>query len=255
MRAVRSALFVAWMYGLMTVMGILCLPTLLMPRHVALAAMGLWRRLVLAGLRLLCGITFEVRGRERMPTGGALVAMKHQSMFETIIAWEFIKDPAIILKRELVWMPVFGWYALKLRNIVVDRGAHASALRAMLKSAAARVEEGRQVVIFPEGTRTKPGERAPYKPGVAALYRSLDRPCVPVAHNSGLCWPDHGLVRRPGKIVFEILPAIAPGLSRAEFMAELETRIETASDALLPEGFAAPADADADAAPERLGTT
>jgi 1-acyl-sn-glycerol-3-phosphate acyltransferase len=234
----RSVLFVVWMYGLMATMGILCLPTVLLPRRYALACMGLWRRLVLAGLRILCGITFEVRGRDRMPTDGALVAMKHHSMFETFAAWEFIKDPAIILKKELLLMPVFGWYALKLRNIVVDRAAHAAALRKMLRDAGARVREGRQVVIFPEGTRVPPGGREPYKPGVAALYRELERPCVPVAHNSGLCWPAHGLLRTPGHIVFEVLPAIPPGLSRKAFMAELETRIETAALALYEEGLA-----------------
>jgi 1-acyl-sn-glycerol-3-phosphate acyltransferase len=235
---VRSLLFVAWMYGLMVGMGILCLPTVLLPRRYALACVALWRRLVLAGLRTLCGITFEVRGRDRMPTDGALVAMKHHSMFETIVAWEFIRDPAIILKKELVIMPVFGWYALKLRNIVVDRAARAAALRKMLRTAAERVREGRQVVIFPEGTRVPPGERIPYKPGVAALYRELATPCVPVAHNSGLCWPAHGLKRTPGHIVFEVLPAIPPGLSRKDFMAELESRIESSAQALYEEGLA-----------------
>jgi 1-acyl-sn-glycerol-3-phosphate acyltransferase len=222
----------------MAVMGLVCLPTLLMPRRSALAAIAQWRRLVLAGLRILCGVTFEVRGRERMPTGGALVAMKHHSMFETIAIWEFVRDPAIILKQELVWMPVFGWYALKVKNIVVDRAAQATALRKMLKTAAERVREDRQVVIFPEGTRVAPGERVPYKPGVAALYKELACPCVPVAHNSGLCWPAHGVLRRPGHIVFEILPAIPPGLARAEFMTELESRIETSAAALLDEGRA-----------------
>jgi 1-acyl-sn-glycerol-3-phosphate acyltransferase len=236
----RSLLFVAWMYGLMLVMGVLCLPTLLMPRRVPLAAMALWRRLVLWGLKTLCGITFEVRGRRHMPGEGALVAMKHQSMFETIVAWELIPDPAIILKKELVFLPVFGWYALKLRNIVVDRSAHANALRKMLRTASQRVEEGRQVVIFPEGTRVAPGVHVPYKPGVAALYRELDRPCVPVALNSGLYWPAHGVLRRPGRIVFEILPPIPPGLSRRDFMAELEARLEPAAEALLPEDFVRP---------------
>ncbi|MGD2133986.1 MAG: lysophospholipid acyltransferase family protein [Maricaulaceae bacterium] len=235
MMLLRSYAFVLWMYGLMTVMGIVCLPTLLMPRKVPLAAMAIWRRLVLWGLRMLCGITFEVRGRENMPAGGALVAMKHQSMFETIIAWELIPDPAIILKRELMFLPVFGWYAWKLRNIVVDRAGHSAALRKMLADARRRVKENRQVVIFPEGTRLKPGEHIPYKPGVAALYGALEAPCVPVALNSGLYWPAHGVLRRPGRIVFDIGAPIQPGLSRQEFMATLEERIETASNALLPD--------------------
>lgn len=241
MTLARSLLFVAWMYGLMVVMGIICLPTLAMPRRVPLAAMGLWRRLVLWGLRVMCGITFEVRHRERMPLDGALVAMKHHSMFETIMLWEFIPDPAIILKRELVFMPIFGQFAVKLRNIVIDRAERASALKKMLRVARDRVREGRQVVIFPEGTRTAPGERVPYKPGVAALYRELGRPCTPVAHNAGLCWPAHGIRRTPGRIIFEILEPIPPGLARAEFMAELEERIETAAARLLPADLAAAA--------------
>ncbi len=233
----RSLLFAVWMYGLMAVMAIICAPALLFPRRVALACMGLWRRLVLWGLKTICGITFEVRHRERMPSTGALIAMKHHSMFETIMAWEFISDPAIILKRELIFLPFFGWYALKLRNIVVNRAAQASALRKMLKDAGQRISEGRQIVIFPEGTRVAPGERIPYKPGVVALYRELGVPCTPVAHNSGLCWPAHGILRKPGKITVEILPAIPPGLPRAEFMKQLEDSIETAASALLPDGY------------------
>jgi 1-acyl-sn-glycerol-3-phosphate acyltransferase len=236
----RSLVFALWMYGLMAVMGLICLPTLLMPRRAPLACMAVWRRLVLWGLKTFCGVTFEVRGRANMPSGGALVAMKHHSMFETIIAWEFIPDPAIILKKALVYFPVFGWYAVKLRNIVIDRAAASKALRQMLKDASQRVSEGRQVVIFPEGTRTEPGQRAPYKPGVVALYRELGVACVPIAHNSGLCWPAHGVIRRPGKITFEILPPIPPGLPKAEFMATLEERIETAAAALLPPGFTPP---------------
>lgn len=236
----RSLLFALWMYGLMAVMGLICLPSLLMPRRVPLACMAVWRRLVLWGLKVFCGVTFEVRGRANMPSTGALVAMKHHSMFETIIAWEFIPDPAIILKKALVYFPVFGWYAVKLRNIVIDRAAASKALRQMLKDAAQRVAEGRQVVIFPEGTRTAPGERLPYKPGVVALYRELETACIPIAHNSGLCWPAHGIIRKPGKITFDILPPIPPGLPKAEFMVTLEERIETAAAALLPEGFARP---------------
>jgi len=109
----------------------------------------------------------------------------------------------------------------------------------MLKRAQQRVDEGRQIVIFPQGTRAKPGTRHPYKPGVAALYRALEAPCIPIALNSGMHWPAHGIVRNPGHIVFQVLEPIAPGLSRKDFMVELEARLETASDALLPDGGAA----------------
>ena len=234
MAAIRSAIFVVWMYGLMVVMGILCAPFLLGPREGVKACMRVYLALVFGGLKLICGIRYEVRGREHLPRGGALIASKHQSMFETLAFWSILDDPAIILKKELAYLPFFGWYAMKLKNIKVDRSAGAKALRNMLKQASQRAEEGRQVVIFPQGTRLEPGEREDYKPGVVGLYKAMKTPCVPVALNSGLYWPPHGFVRKPGVIIVQFLPAIEPGLSKDAFMAELQTRIETASDALLP---------------------
>lgn len=235
MRFVGSALFVIWLYGLMAVIGLICLPVLLGPRSWSKACFRFYLALVFAGLRVLCGIRIEIRGREHMPTGPALVASKHQSMFETLAFWQILPDPAIILKKELKFLPVFGWYAMKLKNVAVDRSAGAKALRDMLKAARERASEGRQIVIFPQGTRVGPGEAESYKPGVAGLYSAMGVPCVPVALNSGLYWPGSGFVRNPGTIIVEFLPAIAPGLPKAAFMAELETRIETASSALLAE--------------------
>lgn len=234
MAAVRSVIFVVWMYGLMAVMGLVCAPALLGPRSWSKACLNLYLALVFGGLKLLCGIEYEVRGLEHKPSAGALVASKHQSMFETLAFWRVLDDPAIILKKELSYLPFFGWYAMKLKNIKVDRAAAAKALRDMLKQARERASEGRQVVIFPQGTRLEPGAEDSYKPGVAGLYSAMKVACTPVALNSGLYWPAHGFVRRPGTIVIEFLPAIEPGLPRDEFMAELETRIETASRALLP---------------------
>lgn len=241
MRFARSLVFVIWMYGWMAILGVLALPTLLMPQPVFYGVFAFWRRLMLWGLRVFCGVTWEVRGREFIPRGGVLIAMKHQSMFETFVMWEFLEAPAVILKRALMFLPVFGWYAIKTRNIVIDRSGAAKALRTMLKRAQQRVDEGRQIVIFPQGTRATPGQHYPYKPGVAALYRALEAPCVPIALNSGLHWPAHGIVRTPGHIVFQVLEPIAPGLSRKDFMVELEARLEAGSDALLPNGDAAPA--------------
>ena len=232
---IGSIAFVVWMYGLMAVLGIVFAPTLLGPRSWTRWAFRVYLALVFGGLNVLCGVRYVVRGREYMPSGGALVASKHQSMFETLAFWAILPDPAIILKKELAFLPVFGWYAMKLKNIKVDRSAGAKALRDMLKQARDRAGEGRQVVIFPQGTRLEPGETDTYKPGVAGLYSAMKVPCVPVALNSGLYWPAHGMVRRPGTIVVEFLPAIEPGLPRDAFMAELETRIETASSALLAE--------------------
>jgi len=235
--AIGSIAFVVWMYGLMVVMGIVCSPALLGPRSWSKACLRLYLALVFGGLRLLCGIRFEVRGEQYRPTGGALVASKHQSMFETLAFWNILDDPAIILKKELAYLPFFGWYAMKLKNISVDRSAGAKALRGMLKQARERAAEGRQVVIFPQGTRLKPGQRESYKPGVIGLYGAMKAPCVPVALNSGLYWPPKGFIRRPGTIIVQFLPPIAPGLSKEGFMATLEERIETASAALLPDGM------------------
>ena len=235
MAMIGSVLFVIWMYGLLVVMGILCSPALIGPRSWAKACLRVYLALVFGGLRLLCGVRYEVRGREHLPQGGALIASKHQSMFETLAFWAILDDPAIILKKELSYLPFFGWYAMKLKNISVDRSAGAKALRDMLKQAKQRASEGRQIVIFPQGTRLNPGEHDSYKPGVAGLYGAMKTPCVPVALNSGLHWPAHGFLRKPGTIIVEFLPAIDPGLPKDQFMTQLETAIETASDALLPQ--------------------
>ncbi len=230
---IGSILFVVWMYGLMVVMGIVCSPALLGPRSWSKACLRLWLKLVFGGLHVLCGIRYEVRGEQYRPTGGALVASKHQSMFETLAFWQILDDPAIILKKELAYLPFFGWYAMKVKNISVDRSAGAKALRGMLKQARDRAAEGRQVVIFPQGTRLEPGQAESYKPGVIGLYSFMKVPCVPVALNSGLYWPAHGFGRKRGTIIVEFLEPIEPGLGKDEFLATLESRIETASDALL----------------------
>jgi len=233
--AVRSLLFVVWMYGLMALVGLVCAPALLGPRSWSKACLRFYLALVFFGLKHLCGIDYEVRGRENLPEGGALIASKHQSMFETLMFWKELPDPAIILKKELAGLPVFGWYAMKLKNIKVDRAAGSKALRSMLKQARERTQEGRQIVIFPQGTRLAPDQKESYKPGVAGLYGAMKAPCIPVALNSGHFWPGRGFVRTPGRIVVEFLPAIEPGLQKEQFMRELETRIETASNALAPE--------------------
>jgi len=234
MRKLRAILFLIWMYGLMLVLGILSLPFLFLPVRWVLWPVQLWLSLVFGGLRVLLGITFEIKGQQNIPKGGALIAGKHQAMFDVLIPWKLFSFPAIILKQELSWMPIFGWYAMKLKNVAIDRKAGAKALRKMLAQTKVLAEQGRQIIIFPEGTRVQPGDKAPYKPGIAAMYGQMNVPCVPVAINSGLCWPAHGLGFKPGMITVQILPVIAPGLSRKQFMQELELRIETASNALLP---------------------
>jgi 1-acyl-sn-glycerol-3-phosphate acyltransferase len=230
---IRSLLFRLWMYGLMAVMGLVCLPLLLGPRRWVKAVVRLWIRLMHGGLRLLCGISIKIEGLEHLPKGGALIASKHQAMIDVFWPWLYCEDPALIFKKELSLMPIFGWYALKLKNVMVDRAGYATALRAMVRQARALADQGRQILIFPEGTRGEVGEALPFKPGVAALYTQMDVPCVPVALNSGLHWPAHGLIMTPGVITVRILPPIAPGLKRKAFMQTLQAQIDEASADLL----------------------
>lgn len=234
MTTVRSLIFTLWLYLSMPLFAIGLSPALLMPHGVAIAVIKLWARFVLFGLRWIAGVKVEVRGLEHRPTGPALIAAKHQGMLDVIAPFAFLDDACFVMKKELMPLPFFGWFAWKTKMIAVDRAAHAKALKDMVRQTRARLAEGRQILIFPEGTRTTPGEPADYKPGVAAIYRDVDAPCWPIATNSGVHWPAHGFKRYPGTVVFEFLPPIPAGLKRAAFMAELESRIETASTALLP---------------------
>ncbi|WP_374634958.1 lysophospholipid acyltransferase family protein [Ferrovibrio sp.] len=184
---------------------------------------------------LLCrivGVDVEIQGHEHLPAGGAyMLACKHQSQWDTSVVLRLFDNPAVILKQELLRIPVYGRFAHMLGMIAVDRDGGARALKAMLRAAAEAARQGRVLVIFPQGTRTRPGEAAPYQPGVAAIYRETGVPVVPATVNSGFVWPKHGWPRLVGhrprpKIVLRFLPAIAPGLKRDAFMAELEQRIE-----------------------------
>lgn len=230
-----SIAFAVWMFGLAIVMGVLCLPLLLGARRPALEAIRLWMKLVIAGLEATCGLRVEVRGRENLPPGACLIAAKHQGMLDILPPFTYLDDPAFVLKKSLMAIPIFGWYSGKAGMIPIDREGASKTMREMMKAASNAAADGRQVVIFPEGTRKEPGEAPDYQPGVAGLYRELNVPCVPVATNSGRFWPASGLLKWPGTAVFEILPPIPPGLKRAEFMRRLETEIEAASSRLLAE--------------------
>jgi len=233
----RSLLFMAFFYVGSTIAALLMTPLLLGKRRWVVQAIGVWAAVMTAALRLICGVRVEIRGREHMPTGPALIAAKHQGMFDTIGPFSFLHDACFVLKKELLVIPFYGWYSIKGGMIAVDREGHASALKKLVRDTRERLSENRQVIIFPEGTRKDPGAEPDYKPGVAALYRDLDLPCTPLATNSGVHWPAHGFLRRPGTIVFQFLEPIPAGLKRGEFMRELQDRIETATNALLAEGL------------------
>ena len=240
----RSILYVLWLYGSLAVIGIAFLPAMILPRKATRFGMTCWAAAARWGLRWICGVTTEVRGIENLPDGPCIVASKHQAMYDTIAPFLFLPDPAFILKRELMFYPIFGWYAWKSRMIPIDRGGALKTLKIMAKRAKEEATQNRQILIFPEGTRQAPGAKPDYKPGVVMLYREMDVPCVPIALNTGLCWPAKGIKRIPGKIVFEILPPIPSGLNRKEFMQRLQSDIETASERLLEEGLRAQNKAD-----------
>lgn len=232
MVAVRSLLYVALFYLWTAVVAVGATPILLGPTSWTLAMFHFWGRGVVA-LLAVCGIRVEVRGREHIPQGPALVAPKHQCMLDVFAQFTWLPASVFVMKKELKRIPWFGWYAAKVGTIDIDRSGHSTALKNMVRRAKTLFAKNRQVVIFPEGTRGEPGVKGDYKPGIAALYRELDVPVYPVATNSGVHWPAHGFLRRPGTIVFEYLEPIPPGLKRAEFMRTLEERIETASAKLL----------------------
>jgi 1-acyl-sn-glycerol-3-phosphate acyltransferase len=234
----RSLLFNLLFYVTTTLFVVLGSPLLLAPRQWAMAALRVHSRFELWLLRVICGTKFEVRGREHLPDGPCLVASKHQSAWETFALIPLFRDPALLMKRELFWIPFHGWFSKKFEMIPVDRDKGPAALRRMLREAKKRIEAGREIIIFPEGTRRPPGAPPSYKTGIVLLYEALGVPCVPVALNSGLFWPRRTLTRRPGTIIVEILPPIPPGLPKKEFLERLEATIETASDRLLAEGSA-----------------
>jgi len=213
---------------------------MLLPRAVTRKVARLVVHGWLALLRLTVGLAYEVRGRENLPEGPCLIAAKHQSAFETLALQVILTDPAFVLKRELTLIPVAGWGMWRLGHIAIDRNAGASALMSLIRQAKRRIADGRQVVIFPEGTRSAPLSAPNYRPGVAALYRALQVPCVPVALNSGLFWPRNSPWKFPGRITIEILPALAPGLSSGAFMAELQQAVEPRSAELAREAMATP---------------
>jgi 1-acyl-sn-glycerol-3-phosphate acyltransferase len=233
---IRSVIFNVLFYLALIVMCLIALPTMLLPYRYLIGVARLWARISLWLLRVVCGVGFELRGIEHLPRGALLMASKHQSMWETFVLLLLLDDPVYILKRELMWIPVFGWFTWKTGMVSVDRGKGPRALVAMMQRAREELARGRQIIIFPEGTRRLAGAEPKYKYGVAHLYAALDVPCVPVALNSGLFWPRRSLLRYPGTIVVEILPAIAPGLNRDAFFAQLEQAIETATATLIAEG-------------------
>ncbi|MEX2009222.1 MAG: lysophospholipid acyltransferase family protein [Dongiaceae bacterium] len=235
MPALRSIAFNLLMYGWCVAIMVIGSPVLLLPRPAVFVVARLWAR----GILWLLAVTVGLRHRQARPenriSGPAIYASKHQSAWDTLVFMTLLDRPAYVVKRELTFVPLFGWYLLRTGVIPVDRAGGARELRRLTAAARAAVADGQPLVIFPEGTRVAPGARHPYHPGVAALYGQLGVPVVPVALNSGLFWGRRRFVKRPGVITLEFLPAIPPGLPRRAFMAELERRIDDATARLAAE--------------------
>lgn len=238
MIVLRSAVFNVLFYVNLVLFLVLGAEFFLLPRKWAIRALQAWARTSLWLLRIICGTTMEVRGREHIPTGAALIAGKHHSFWETFAILPLLDDPCMVLKKELTYIPLFGWFALKFRMIAVERSAGTAALKKLVARAREEKTAGRQIVIMPEGTRRAPDDPPDYKPGAAALYGALDVPCVPFGLNAGLFWPRRKFLRVPGTIVIEFLPAIPAGLPRRAFQQRLETAIETSTRNLVAEARA-----------------
>jgi len=214
---------------------IICLPVLFMPHKYAIHMARFIGNGVMVLLKFVMGITYEIRGQEYAKQGPLLIASKHQSFWDTIIYQIILPDVAFVLKKDLLRIPIYGQFIRKFDMIAIDRKQKGRSVINLVDQAKAILADGRRIVLFPEGTRVLPGESRPYKRGIAMIYENTDVMVVPVALNSGLCWPRRSFLKHPGKIILEFLPPIAPGLSRANFMEELTTRIEKASNRLMDE--------------------
>jgi 1-acyl-sn-glycerol-3-phosphate acyltransferase len=221
-------------------LSLLYLPLLLMPRRVMQRAAALWCRGLIALVGICCGVRWRVIGRENLPQGPAVIAAKHQSAWDTLIFHVLVEDPVFVVKQELLEVPFLGWYMRKTGSIGVDRAAGFRAIKAMLPGVEHALASGAQVIVFPEGTRTGPGQRRPYHPGIAAIYARSEAPVVPVALNSGIFWSRRRFLKFPGVITLRILPPMPRGMQRTEFMDELERRIETTTERLCAEVAKAP---------------
>ena len=226
-----NALFLLWSVG----MHVISLPLLLGPGAGIYLVGGIWARGCVLLLRAVCGLGYRIEGLENLPDRPVVIAAKHQSIWETLAFCHIFQKPIFVLKQELLNIPFYGWYLKRMGMIAIDRQGGASALRRMLAEARQTLDAGKHIVIFPEGTRTEPGQRRAYHPGVAALYKQLGVPVLPVALNSGLFWPAKSFRQKPGQITVKLLPPLPPGMDRREFVGRLERAIEDASLALLPD--------------------
>jgi 1-acyl-sn-glycerol-3-phosphate acyltransferase len=235
----RSLAFIVQMYLMMALLGLVFTPWAIYERRGAFAGIRTYCRWVRWSARWMVGLHSEVRGE--VPTGEVLIASKHQSFLDIILICSVVPRPKFIMKKDLRWAPVLGWYAVRIGCVPVDRGKRGMAIQRMMNEVQSGAIRPGQLIIYPQGTRVAPGKPVPYKIGTGLLYRQTGQACVPAATNVGVFWPRAGILRKPGLAVVEFLPVIPPGLPIEDFMQRLEEEVETASDRLMAEaGFKAP---------------
>lgn len=233
---IRSLIFNVLFYLLLVFWILVAIPTFVLPRRALIKVAKLWGQTSIWLMRIVCGTKVEFRGLEKIPQGPLIVAPKHQSMWETFALLQHFDEPLYILKRELTWIPFFGWLLIKADMIAINRQKGGRILMEMARRASEEVNRGRQLIIFPEGTRTAVGAPPHYKAGIAQIYADCNVPCLPVALNSGLFWPRRQFLRYPGTIMVEFLDPLPAGMSRREFIDLVSEQIETASNRLIEAG-------------------
>ena len=232
----NSFLFQLVFYLWTSFISIFLSPVLLFPRNIVVKVSKLWAYVSLNLLKITTGITYEVRGLENLDKNSSLISSKHQSAWETIAFWVLVDEPVYLLKRELLFIPFFGWFLFRLGMISIDRKRGRNQLESIVKQAKDALNDKRKkLIIFPEGTRRLPGAEPKYQVRIVWLYASLKIPIVPVALNSGLYWPRRAFYKYPGKIIVQFLPPIKPHLAKREFLSKLQLQTEKASAMLLKE--------------------
>ena len=230
---IRSIIFYLLLFIWTFFLGIFSLPYLLLPSSYLRNLANLWISGILQLLRLTCNITYEIKGKENIPNNAVIVASKHQSAFETFLLFKLIKNSIFIHKRELFFIPIFGLYLKKSNMISINRSEGINAMRKMLNEVKQRISNGYSIIIFPEGTRKKIDEPPDYKTGIAGIYKESKAEVLPVAVNSGLYWPKHTFIKKPGKIIIKFLKLIPSQLEKSEFLKKIESVIEEETNKII----------------------
>ncbi len=231
---IRSFIFNCFYVFWTLAVGILFFPVVFMPTHIIILVIGkIWAQGLYFFLKILCNLKLDLKGVENRPKVPAIYASKHQSALETFMYHILVHKPVFVLKKELLNIPVFGYYLKKMGMIAIDRSGGIKSLKILLKEVQDKLDDGYSIIIFPEGTRTKPGDQVEYNAGIAAIYNLKAASIIPIALNTGCFWPKDSFLKKPGKFTIEFLPAISNDLNKKEFMSQLEEQIETKSKELI----------------------